>query len=40
MEAAVAVRVPVVEVRERLVAFVEEVAEPLPLRRQRENALL
>ena len=40
MEAAVAVEVPAVEVRERLVAFVEEVAARLPLRRQRENALL
>ena len=40
MEAAVAVEVPAVEVRERLVGFVEEVAARLPLRRQRENALL
>ena len=40
MEAAVAVEVPAVEVRDRLVGFVEEVAGPLPLRRQRENALL
>src|SRR4051794_13458375 len=31
---------PAVEVRDRLVGFVEEVAERLPLRRQRENALL
>jgi SRSO17 transposase len=40
MEAAVAVEVPAVEVRDRLVAFVEAVAAPLPLRRQRQNALL
>jgi SRSO17 transposase len=40
MEAAVAVEVPAVEVRERLVRFVEAVAARLPLRRQRENALL
>jgi SRSO17 transposase len=40
MEAAVAVEVPAVEVRDRLVGFVEEVAARLPLRRQRENALL
>ncbi len=40
MEAAVALKRPAVEVRERLVRFVEEVAERLPLRRQRENALL
>src|SRR5438045_3792052 len=31
---------PAVEVRDRLVGFVGEVAERLPLRRQRENALL
>ncbi|MGZ4352100.1 MAG: IS701 family transposase, partial [Gaiellaceae bacterium] len=40
MEAAVAVEVPAVDVRDRLVRFVEEVAWRLPLRRQRENALL
>jgi len=40
MEAAVAVGVPAVELRDRLVAFVEGVAGRLPLRRQRENALL
>jgi SRSO17 transposase len=40
MEAAVAVGVPAVEVRGRLVGFVEAVTRPLPLRRQRENALL
>ena len=40
MEAAVAFEVPAVEVRDRLVGFVEGVAWGLPLRRQRENALL
>jgi SRSO17 transposase len=40
MEAAFAFEMPAVEVRDRLVGFVEEVAERLPLRRQRENALL
>src|SRR5213593_3209322 len=40
MEAAFAFETPAVEVRDRLVGFVEEVAERLPLRRQRENALL
>jgi SRSO17 transposase len=40
MEAAVAFEVPAVEVRGRLVGFVEDVAARLPLRRQRENALL
>ncbi len=40
MEAAVAVEVLAVEVRDRLVGFVEEVAARLPLRRQRENGLL
>jgi SRSO17 transposase len=40
MEAAVVFEVPAVEVRDRLVAFVEEMAWPLQLRRQRENALL
>jgi len=37
---AFAVEMPAVEVRERLAGFVLEVAEWLPLRRQRENALL
>ena len=37
MEAAVAVEVPAVEVRDRLVGFVEAVTRPLPLRRQRET---
>src|SRR6266542_114133 len=40
MEAVFALEMPAVEVRDRLVGFVEEVAERLPLRRQRENALL
>src|SRR6266540_962346 len=40
MEAAYVFEMPAVEVRDRLVGFVEEVAERLPLRRQRENALL
>jgi SRSO17 transposase len=40
VEAAVAVEVPAVEVRDRLVEFVAGVTEWLPLRRQRENALL
>jgi SRSO17 transposase len=40
MEAAVAVEVPAVEVRDQLVAFVDGVAAGLPLRRQRENALV
>jgi SRSO17 transposase len=40
MEAAVTVGVPAVEVRERLVRFVEGVVARLPLRRQRENALV
>jgi SRSO17 transposase len=40
MEAAVAVGVPAVVVCDRLVGFVEGVAARLPLRRQRENALL
>jgi SRSO17 transposase len=40
MEAAVAFEAPAVEVRDRLVGFVEEVAARLPLRRQRENALV
>ena len=40
MEAAVAFELAAVEVRDRLAGFVEEVAARLPLRRQRENALL
>lgn len=40
MEAAFAIGMPAVEVRDRLVGFVEAVTHPLPLRRQRENALL
>ena len=40
MEAAFVLEMPAMEVRDRLVAFVGEVAERLPLRRQRENALL
>ncbi|MCZ7590561.1 MAG: IS701 family transposase [Gaiella sp.] len=40
MGAAVVVEMPAVEVRERLTGFVAEVASPLSLRRQRENALL
>jgi SRSO17 transposase len=40
MEAALALERPAAGVRERLAEFVEEVAERLPLRRQRENALL
>ncbi len=40
MEAALQLESAAVGVRERLVVFVEEVAERLPLRRQRENALL
>src|ERR1700745_3706390 len=40
MGAAVAVRVPAVEVRGRLAAGVGEVASPFSLRRRRENALL
>jgi SRSO17 transposase len=40
MEAALAFEMPAVEVRDRLAGFVAEVAERLPLRRQRENALL
>jgi SRSO17 transposase len=40
MEAVLAVETPAVEVRDRLAGFVGEVAERLPLRRQRENALL
>ena len=35
-----AIEVPAVEVRDRLVSFVDEVVHRLPLRRQRENALL
>jgi SRSO17 transposase len=40
MEAAVVLQMPAVGVRDRLVGFVEQVTESLPLRRQRENALL
>jgi SRSO17 transposase len=40
MEASLAFELPAVEVRERLAGFVLEVAGRLPLRRQRENALL
>jgi SRSO17 transposase len=40
MEAVRSFEMPAVEVRDRLGGFVEEVAERLPLRRQRENALL
>jgi SRSO17 transposase len=40
MEAAFVLEMPAVEVRDRLVGFVGEVAVRLPLRRQRENALL
>jgi SRSO17 transposase len=40
MEGALAIDVPAVEVRDRLVSFVDEVVRRLPLRRQRENALL
>jgi SRSO17 transposase len=40
MEAALAFETPAVEVRARLAGFIAEVAQQLPLRRQRENALL
>lgn len=40
MEAAFAIEVPAVEVRDRLVGFVDGVSRLLPLRRQRENTLL
>ena len=40
METALVFEAPAVEVRDRLSGFVEEVAGRLPLRRQRENALL
>jgi len=40
MEAATVMDAPALDVRQRLAEFVEEVAERLPLRRQRENALL
>ncbi len=40
MEAAFAIEVSAAEVRDRLVVFVEGVGRSLPLRRQRENALL
>jgi hypothetical protein len=39
MEAAIALRVPAVEVRDRLAVFVEGVTGPFALRVQRENAL-
>jgi hypothetical protein len=37
METALAFEAPAVEVRERLAEFVADLAERLPLRRQREN---
>jgi len=40
MEAVFAIEGPAADVRDRLVSFVGEVAGRLPLRRQRENALL
>src|SRR5262245_60658706 len=40
MEAALAVGAAAAEVRDRLLSFVDEVAGRLPLRRQRENAVL
>ena len=40
MEAATVLAGSAIEVRDRLVAFVAEMVAPLPLRRQRENALL
>ena len=40
MEAALVSGAPAAEVRERLTGFVEGVVERMPLRRQRENALL
>lgn len=40
MDAAFAIEVPAVDVRDRLARFVGEVAAGLALRRQRENALL
>jgi SRSO17 transposase len=40
MEAALAIEVSAAEVRDRLAGFVAGVARSLPLRRQRENALL
>jgi SRSO17 transposase len=40
MEAALAIGAPAAEVRDRLLSFVDGVAGRLPLRRQRENALL
>ena len=40
MKTALAFEAPAVEVRERLAEFVADWAERLPLRRQRENALL
>ena len=40
MEAALASEMPAVEARERLIAFVEQVSEPLAHVRRRENALV
>jgi SRSO17 transposase len=40
METSLVFEAPAVEVRERLAGFVADLAERLPLRRQRENALL
>jgi len=40
MEAVLGLEMPAAEVCDRLAGFVGEVAERLPLRRQRENALL
>jgi hypothetical protein len=40
VEAALAVEAPALEVRERLISFVEEVARDLPHPRQRANAEL
>ena len=40
MEAALAIELPAADARDRMVGFVEEVVCLLPLRRQRENALL
>ena len=40
MEAALAIGAPAAEVRDRLLSVVDEVAGRLPLRRQRENAVL
>jgi SRSO17 transposase len=40
MEAGFAIEVPAADVRDRLLGFAGAVTRPLPLRRQRENALL